>query len=109
MKCNKNENTLLSIIGALIIMVIAMSLLMLKVGKTVGYEKGKIYGMRVANEEVELEPCPMCGKNVEVTLIGKSWIIECDNMHSNNGCGLQTGYYEDKEELIRKWNDGLRK
>ena len=45
--------------------------------------------------------CPMCGERVKLNPIGDDWYIECQNFD----CGLQTGYFEDKEELIEKWNE----
>lgn len=48
--------------------------------------------------------CPMCHSNVKLTTFdstyGCSYQIEC----LNRDCELETGYYEDKEELIEKWN-----
>ena len=44
--------------------------------------------------------CPMCGERVKLNPIEDDWYIECQNIH----CDLQTGYFDDKKELIEKWN-----
>lgn len=55
-------------------------------------------------EEQTLKPCPMCGHDVKLNPINDSFYIECDNSIGENGCGLKTGYYKSKNELIEQWN-----
>ena len=57
-------------------------------------------------EETELNNCrPVCGKKVELKPIDDSFYIECEQWNGNDGCGLKTGYYDSKAELIREWNN----
>ena len=49
--------------------------------------------------------CPMCGSRVELIPIYDSWFIKCQNTH----CDLHTGFFDDKEELIEKWNEMCEK
>lgn len=48
--------------------------------------------------------CPMCHSNVKLMVreytCGNDYMIEC----LNDDCGMHTGYFEDKEELVEKWN-----
>lgn len=55
-------------------------------------------------EEQDLEPCPICGHEVNLNPINDSFYIECNNFLGEDGCGLTTGYYKSKNELIKKWN-----
>ena len=55
-------------------------------------------------EEQTLNPCPICGHEVKLNPINDSFYIECDDFLGENGCGLTTGYYKSKNELIEKWN-----
>ena len=55
-------------------------------------------------EEQTLDPCPMCGHEVKLNPINDSFYIECDYFLGESGCGLTTGYYKSKNELIEKWN-----
>ena len=55
-------------------------------------------------EEQALDPCPICGNEVKLNPINDSFYIECDDFLGENGCGLTTGYYKSKNELIEKWN-----
>lgn len=55
-------------------------------------------------EEQNLEPCPICGHEVKLNPINDSFYIECDNFLGEDGCGLTTGYYDSKNELIEQWN-----
>ena len=56
-------------------------------------------------EEQNLNPCPMCGNEVKLNPINDSFYIECDNFLGEDGCGLTTGYYDSKNELIEQWNE----
>lgn len=56
---------------------------------------GSLYGFN----EVELEPCPICGEEVDLFPVNESFHIKCNN------CGLDTGFYETKQDCIRQWND----
>ena len=56
-------------------------------------------------EEQTLNPCPICGHEVKLNPINDSFYIECDKFLGKGGCGLTTGYYKSKNELIEKWND----
>ena len=58
-----------------------------------------------AVEEENLIPCPICGNEVKLNPINDSFYIECDNFSDEYGCGLQTGYYKSKNELIEQWNE----
>ena len=48
--------------------------------------------------------CPMCHSNVKLMVrqytCGNDYMIEC----LNDDCGMHTGYFKDKEELVEKWN-----
>lgn len=55
-------------------------------------------------EEENLIPCPMCGHKVKLNPINDSFYIECGNFLGEGGCGLKTGYYKSKNELIEQWN-----
>ena len=55
-------------------------------------------------EEQTLDPCPICGHEVKLNPINDSFYIECDNFLGEDGCGLTTGYYKSKNELIEQWN-----
>lgn len=55
-------------------------------------------------EEQTLDPCPICGHEVKLNPINDSFYIECDDFLGGRGCGLTTGYYKSKNELIEKWN-----
>ena len=46
----------------------------------------------------------MCGHEVKLNPINDSFYIECDKFLGKGGCGLTTGYYKSKNELIEKWN-----
>ena len=59
----------------------------------------------IKTEEQSLIPCPMCGKEVELCPVNDSFYIHCDKWHNKDGCGLATGYYKSKSELIEDWND----
>ena len=59
-------------------------------------------------EEENLVPCPICGHEVKLNPINDSFYIKCDDFLGEDGCGLTTGYYESKNELIEKWN-GMNK
>ena len=54
-------------------------------------------------EEQALNPCPICGHKVKLNPINDSFYIECENF-GEDGCGLTTGYYKSKNELIEQWN-----
>ena len=55
-------------------------------------------------EEQTLNPCPICGHEVKLNPVNDSFYIKCDDFLGEDGCGLTTGYYESKNELIEKWN-----
>ena len=55
-------------------------------------------------EEENLIPCPMCGHEVKLNPINDSFYIKCDDFLGEDGCGLTTGYYKSKNELIEQWN-----
>ena len=55
-------------------------------------------------EEQILDPCPICGHEVKLNPINDSFYIKCDNFLGGDGCGLTTGYYKSKNELIEQWN-----
>ena len=55
-------------------------------------------------EEQTLNPCPICGHEVKLNPINDSFYIKCDDFLGEDGCGLKTGYYKSKNELIEKWN-----
>ena len=59
-------------------------------------------------EEQTLNPCPMCGHEVKLNPINDSFYIKCDCFLGEGGCGLETGYYKSKKELIDQWN-GMNK
>lgn len=48
--------------------------------------------------------CPMCHSCVKLMVhqykFRSDYSIEC----LNSDCGMSTGYYKDKEELVEKWN-----
>ena len=56
-------------------------------------------------EEENLLPCPICGHEVKLNPINESFYIECEKWIGSDGCGLRTGYYKSKNELIEKWNN----
>jgi hypothetical protein len=56
-------------------------------------------------EEQSLKPCPICGEEVKLNPVNDSFYIECSNFFREDGCGLSTGYYDSKMELIEQWND----
>ena len=60
--------------------------------------------VEVEVEEQTLDPCPICGHEVKLNPINDSFYIECDDFLGESGCGLTTGYYKSKNELIEKWN-----
>ena len=55
-------------------------------------------------EEQTLDPCPICGYEVKLNPVNDSFYIKCDDFLGEDGCGLKTGYYKSKNELIEKWN-----
>ena len=55
-------------------------------------------------EEQNLEPCPICGHEVKLNPVNDSFYIKCEKWMGNDGCGLTTGYYKSKNELIEQWN-----
>lgn len=55
-------------------------------------------------EEENLLPCPICTHRVNLNSINDSFYIECEQW-DDSGCGLTTGYYKSKNELIEKWNN----
>ena len=55
-------------------------------------------------EEQTLNPCPICVHEVKLNPINDSFYIKCDDFLGEDGCGLKTGYYKSKNELIEKWN-----
>ena len=50
--------------------------------------------------------CPFCGaNNIRLHPVNDSWYIECERYGvDNKGCGLSTGYFTNRQELIDKWN-----
>lgn len=58
--------------------------------------------------ESVLKPCPLCGHEVKLIPIDEDFYIECERYnfedHDDHGCGLKTGYYKNKDELIKMWN-----
>jgi hypothetical protein len=68
-------------------------------------------GIRISTskeENTDIEyctECPMCGWLVELKPINDYWYIECQNL----ACGLHTGHFENKERLIKKWNNMCQK
>ena len=55
-------------------------------------------------EEQTLNPCPICGNEVKLNPVNDSFYIKCDDLLGGDGCGLTTGYYKSKNELIEQWN-----
>ena len=53
----------------------------------------------VKYEEVVLKPCYMCENEVELSPINDRFYIHCDS------CGLETGYYKLRSNLVEQWND----
>lgn len=73
-----------------------------------GYYIGHKYTEKVLEPPKEdyITTCPFCGAdNVKLHPINDSWYIECEQygLHQR-GCGLSTGYFSNKQELIDKWN-----
>jgi hypothetical protein len=71
----------------------------------IGYEVGiRISNSKEAKSTEYHNECPMCHSDVKLTTFdstyGCSYQIEC----LNRDCELKTGYFEDKEELVEKWN-----
>ena len=58
----------------------------------------------VETKEENLLPCPICGHEVKLNPINDSFYIECEKWMGSGGCGLTTGYYKSKNELIEQWN-----
>ena len=58
----------------------------------------------VETEEVNLLPCPICSHEVELKPIDDSFYRECEQWGNEDGCGLTTGFYKSKNELIEQWN-----
>lgn len=58
----------------------------------------------VGIENQNLKSCPICGHEVKLNPINDSFYIECEKWMGNDGCGLTTGYYKSKNELIKQWN-----
>ena len=56
-------------------------------------------------ETFEVDNCPMCETEVKlrITSGGGSFKIECDKY--DEGCGLETGYYKSKKQLVEDWNN----
>ena len=56
----------------------------------------------------ELLSCPLCGyEDVKLNPINERFYIECPKSRFNNndnGCGLTTTYFDNKNELIEYWN-----
>ena len=48
--------------------------------------------------------CPMCHSCVKLMTHQYKFFNEYSIECLNRDCGMSTGYYEDKEELIDKWN-----
>ena len=71
-----------------------------------GYTHGKHENTEYIYTEPELNPCPICGHKVSLNPVNRSWHIECEFGLGHDGCGLSTGYYNDKNELITAWNKG---
>ena len=75
-----------------------------------------VLGYYIGNKHTEkiLEPpkedyvtiCPFCGAdNIRLHPVNDSWYMECEKYGLNQrGCGLSTGYFSNKQELIDKWN-----
>ena len=51
-------------------------------------------------EEESLDSCPMCGKAVTINMVNSRFSIKCNNIY----CNLQTGFYNSKTELVKRWN-----
>lgn len=49
-------------------------------------------------EDIELNPCPMCGEQVVINDYRYGYSISCDN------CMLHTGNYATLDELVETWN-----
>ena len=58
----------------------------------------------VETEEINLLPCPICDCSVKLNPINDSFYIECEQFDDDGGCGLTTGFYKSKNELIEQWN-----
>jgi hypothetical protein len=44
------------------------------------------------------DPCPLCGKEIRVFMLGDWWILRCD------GCKLRLEKHGSLEELAAVWN-----
>lgn len=73
-----------------------------------GYYIGHKYTEKILEPPKEdyVTICPFCGaNNIKLHPINDSWYMECEKYGLNQrGCGLSTGYFSDKQELIDKWN-----
>lgn len=103
----KNRKVTISL-GMFIVTILVA--ILVNVNTIVGYKSviddltSKIEAMR---GDVELAPCPICNKEVKITQVGDTFYIECDEWLEADGCGLTTGYYKSKAELIEDWNSSL--
>ena len=59
--------------------------------------ENKLHNISV-EQSIELDRCPMCLDDVSINTSLNKFYIKC------NGCGLSTGYFESKGELIEYWN-----
>ena len=62
------------------------------------YEDLKVKFANVSGN-YKLDPCPLCGSEVEIHTSADSFYIQCPN------CKLKTGYAEDKSSLVDYWNN----
>lgn len=90
---NKNPAKLILVIG-----LVAISL---AIGIGIGIKTSNSKEAKATEYHNE---CPMCHSDVKLMVrqytCGNDYMIEC----LNDDCGMHTGYFDDKEELIEKWN-----
>lgn len=66
-------------------------------------------GIRISNSKETKateyhNECPMCHSCVKLMVRQYKFYSEYSIECLNRDCGMSTGYYKDKEELVEKWN-----
>lgn len=55
-------------------------------------------GVDIDIQDIGLSKCYFCNRNVKIQPVNEDFYIECPK------CGLRTGYFRSKSDLIKYWN-----
>lgn len=86
------------------------TVLLFIIGFNIGASREKENQLRNLSEVDICITCPMCGEDTaRLKSINGDYYIECDIWNNAGGCGLTTGYYNNKQKLVDDWNELCKK